>query len=108
MSEEIYQSLKEMVDMMNCGDEYGKDSPWHQRATKALNEYSQSATQELLRLKELECEQLAKDKKEFIRFANGAIFTMGKAKKHNELSSHDDEMIRQRIEQAKQLLERIG
>lgn len=109
MSKEIYQSLKEMVDMMDCGDEYGKDSPWHQRATKALNEYSHSSTQELLRLKELECEQLAKNKEGLIEALDKIV-----AQKDNYTATQQGKGVRVRrirefdLDEAKQRLERLG
>ncbi len=37
------------------------------------------------------------------RFVKSVEFTMIKAKKHNELSSHDNEMLRQQIERAREL-----
>lgn len=43
--------------------------------------------------------------KRFRRFTRGVCFTMKKAKKHNTLTSHDNEMLRQQIEAATKLLE---
>lgn len=33
---ELLEALKEMVDMMDNGDEHGDGSPWHKRATEAI------------------------------------------------------------------------
>lgn len=46
--------------------------------------------------------------RELERFAKGCVFTMGKAKKHNKLSDHDNEMIRQRIERGSEMLAKGG
>lgn len=44
---------------------------------------------------------------ELREFVDGALFTMQKVKKHNNLTSHDDEMIRQKIDRAKQILGKL-
>lgn len=44
--------------------------------------------------------------KKLEQYVEGSILTMQKVNKHNKLSKHDSEMIRQRIEQAEALLKK--